>query len=197
MTEVRLGPGEHALVGYGSLLSVASMERTLGRPYDGPWHLCRLQGWRRGWDVQMPRHTWAYHADGVLTIPDRVLYLNLRRQDESHVNAALFVIGEDDLQRFDEREWIYRRQQVNDDLTDVRVVGGPAWTYVALDEFIWRRESHPPDAIIRRSYLDILARAHAELGPAFTHEYDATTDAVPAHLVVDDVPAPLSRSPQA
>lgn len=69
----------------------------------------------------------------------------------------------------------------------MQVLGGPAWTYVALEEFLWRRDAHPPEAIIRRTYLDILDRAHAELGPAFTAEYTATTDEVPAHLVVDDV----------
>ena len=186
MTEVKLGPGKHALIGYGSLLSIASMERTLGRRYDGPWHVCRLNGWRRGWDVQMPRHAWAYRVNGVLVKPARVLYLNLRRQEGSHVNVALFVVGDDDLKRFDEREWIYERLEVTGDLADVRVIGGAAWTYVALDAFLWRKDSRPPAAIIRRSYLDILATAHAELGPAFRDEYNATTDEVPAHLVVDD-----------
>jgi hypothetical protein len=189
VTEVTLGPGEQALVGYGSLLSIASMERTLGRAYDGPWHLCRLAGWRRGWDVQMPRHPWRYRADGQLITPERVLYLNVRREPDSHVNAALFVVTNDDLRRFDEREGIYKRERINFDLTGVQVSGGPAWTYVALEEFVWRRQSRPPEAIVRQTYLDILARAHAELGAEFRDEYEATTDPVPPHLVVDDVRA--------
>lgn len=186
MTEVKLEPGRHALIGYGSLLSTASMERTLGHEYDGPWHTCRLNGWRRGWDVQMPRHSWCYRSDGALIKPERVIYLNLRRQEGSHVNAALFVIGDQDLHRFDEREWMYKRTRVNDDLSGLRVTGGSAWTYVAMDEYLWRKPSRPPEAIIRRSYLDILATAHAELGSEFRDEYNATTDHAPEHLIVDD-----------
>jgi hypothetical protein len=184
--ELQLKAGEHALVGYGSLLSVASMERTLGRTYDGPWHLCLLKGWRRGWDVQMPRHPWKYRQGGEIIVPSRVLYLNVREQADAHINVAIFVVSDHELSQFDQREWIYSRRRVNDDLDGVRVTGGDAWTYVALDEFLWRRQSHPPEAIIRRSYLDILAKAHAELGPDFTKEYEETTDAVPPHLVVDD-----------
>ncbi len=186
MIEIQLLPGEHVLVGYGSLLSVSSMEQTLGRRYDGPWQICQLNGWRRGWDVQMPRHSWRYRESGKIVTPDRVLYLNLRRQAGSHVNAALFVIHADELQRFDEREWIYGRQQVNDDLLGVRVRDGVAWTYVALEEYLWRKASHPPETVVRRSYLSILKRAHEELGAEFRREYEATTDFVPADLVVDD-----------
>ncbi len=184
--ELRLGPGQHAVFGYGSLLSIASLERTLGRSYDGPWFLDRITGWRRGWDVQMPRHSWRYVQDGEVVLPDRVLYLNLRQQVGSHVNGALFVVSREELQRFDEREWIYRRQQINSDLQDVCVSGGEAWTYVALDEYLWRTPAQPPAAIIRRTYLDILNRAHAELGESFAREYAETTDPIPAHLIVDD-----------
>lgn len=186
VTELRLEPGQHALFGYGSLLSIASLERTLGRTYDGPWFLERITGWRRGWDVQMPRHSWRYLKDGQVVVPDRVLYLNLREQVGSHVNGALFVVSSEELKRFDEREWIYRRQQINSDLQGVRVFGGAAWTYVALDEYVWRDPTQPPAAIIRQTYLDILNRAHAELGEAFAIEYVETTDPVPGHLVVDD-----------
>jgi cation transport regulator ChaC len=184
---VTLDADEHALVGYGSLLSVASMERTLGRTYNGPWHLCRLNGWRRGWDVQMPKHRSTYRDGDRVITPARVLYLNLRPQHDSHVNVALFVITTEELQRFDEREWIYGRQNVNADLADVHVSGGTAWTYVALDKYLWRQRSRPPEAIIRRTYLDILDRAHQELGDEFRHEYDATTDAAPPQLIVDDI----------
>jgi len=186
MTQVVLAPGEQALVGYGSLLLIASMERTLGRKYEGPWHICHLKGWRRGWDVQMPHPSWKYREDGRVMQPERVLYLNIRRQECSSINCSLFVIQDQELARFDEREWIYRRLPVNDDLAEIRVSGGSAWVYVALDEFVWKRPSHPPEAIIRRTYLDILDRAQAELGPEFHQEYLATTDEAPAHLIVDD-----------
>lgn len=188
MTEVALAPGQHALVGYGSLLSVASMEGTLGHRYAGPFHVVRVNGWRRGWDVQMPKSKWTYQSGDRQVLPDRVLYLNVRREEGSHINAALFVVDSAALAGFDEREWIYDRVAVNADLADVRVTGGQAWMYVARAEYLWRKSSHPPQAIIRRSYLDILDTAHAQLGDGFRREYDATTDPAPPQLIVRDTP---------
>ena len=48
---------EVALFGYGSLLSVASLEQTLQRRYDGPLVACSVEGWRRTWNVAMPNQT--------------------------------------------------------------------------------------------------------------------------------------------
>ena len=186
VTEVRLAPGEHALVGYGSLLSVASMERTLGRKYDGPWHVCHLRGWKRGWDICMPNDAWKYRQNQHVVTAERVLYLNVRRQEGGLINAALFVIQGEELRHFDEREWIYERQRVNDDLEDVKVIGGDAWMYVALEKYLWRREARPPEAVIRQTYLDILERGQVELGLEFRREYEATTDPAPVQLVVED-----------
>jgi len=184
---VRLAPGEHALFGYGSLLSIASLERTLGRGYSGQWHMGRLHGWRRGWDVFMPRHPWLYRdAEGRVTRPERVIYLNLREQAGASCNGALFVVTDEELKRFDEREWIYERRRINDALAGVRVEGGDAWTYSALDAFVVRDNWRPPQAIIRRSYLGIMERAHKELGEEFRREYYASTDAFDEALAVDD-----------
>lgn len=77
---------------------------------------------------------------------------------------------------------------MNSVVENVRIIGATAWMYVARDEVVWRRASRPPEAIIRRTYLEILDRAHAELGEEFQRECDATTGAVPMHLVVDDIP---------
>ncbi len=187
MIDIKLNAGEHALVGYGSLLSIASMERTLGHKYSGPWHVVRLNGWRRGWDIQMPRSKWTYLDGDRKIAPERVVYLNVRRQANSYVNCSLFVITTEELAIFDEREWIYYRANVSADIENVRITGGAAWMYVALNEYLWRKPSRPPEAIIRRTYLDILDTAHTELGEAFQREYYATTDELPEHLVVDDI----------
>jgi hypothetical protein len=186
VTQISLQPGEHALVGYGSLLSIASMERTLGHTYGQPFELVRLSGWRRGWDVQMPTRHWAYTHEGKTVVAERVLYLNVRPAVHDHINAALFVVSSEELAAFDAREWIYRREDVSHAIHNVSVTGGTAWMYVGLDEYLWRRQSVPPEAVVRRSYLEILESAHSELGDDFRREYDATTDDVPQHLVVDD-----------
>ena len=189
MTDIKLKPGQHALVGYGSLLSVASMEGTLGHKYSGVWQIVRLNGWRRGWDVQMPNANYKYTEVERVITPERVLYLNVRKQSGSHINCALFVVTAEELETFDERESVYYRANVSDDIEDVRISGGNAWMYVALDEFLWRRESRPPEAIIRRTYVNILETAHAKLGEEFQRDFDASTDVALPHLIVNDIPA--------
>src|SRR6266704_6564995 len=76
---IELKAGETALVGYGSLLSIPSLERTLGRTYTGPFLRCVVRGWRRTWDAAMPNERfYTEGADGRMT-PEAILYLNVRR----------------------------------------------------------------------------------------------------------------------
>ena len=187
MMELRLGADEHALIGYGSLLSIESMQRTLGEQYTGPFHLVRLHGWQRGWDVQMPNTRWRYRDGQRIVTPEHVVYLNVRRAADRHINAALFVVTRDALAMFDQREWIYDRVDVTGAIENVTIVGGTAWMYVARPEHMSSAPPPPPKSIIRRSYLDILASAHITLGDDFRREYEATTDAVRPELVVDDI----------
>jgi hypothetical protein len=186
VNEIALGADQHVLIGYGSLLSIASMERTLGHAYTNSMHLVHVNGWRRGWDVQMPNRNWAYRDGDRTVVPARVVYLNVRPDAAASINAAAFVVSSEELAAFDTRESVYDRIDVQSAIPEFRITGGAAWMYIARPEFHWPIPSAPPEAIIRRSYLDILDTAHAELGDAFQREYEGTTDAVPMQLVVDD-----------
>lgn len=184
---VTLEPGEHAVFGYGSLLSIESLEKTLGRSYTGPFLVCDLVGWRRRWNVAMPNTTFVYRDRGGWVTPEHIFYLNVERSDAAHVTGILFVVTAEELARFDQREWIYDRVDVTTQLPHVRLEGGSAWVYCGKPPFV---RPHPPSAsagAIRRTYLKILDAGHHDLGEAFAKAYAATTDAVPPHLVVDDV----------
>ena len=186
---IRLREGESALFGYGSLLSIESLERTLGRTYTGPFAVSGLRGWRRTWDVAMPDQRFHYQDhNGQWTIPDRVLYLNIRRTPESSINGVVFVVHGHELDAYDRREWIYDRAPINDDLEDVRIEGGQAWAYVAKPEYILAPPDTPQKGAVRKTYLDFLADGHRRLGPAFAQRYNASTDPVPTHLIIDDKP---------
>ena len=183
---IRLAEGEHVLFGYGSLLSVASMERTLQRKYEGPFVTCRLPGWRRTWDVAMANQTYFYRTAGEFVTPSRIFYLNIRPQAGSAINGVVFVLTQAELAKFDERESVYDRVDVTDSLEGVRVEGGRAWAYRAKPECVFAHPASPRDGAIRKSYLDILAVGHRDLGPDFQAEYEASTDAPLVRLIVED-----------
>jgi hypothetical protein len=98
----------------------------------------------------------------------------------------LFVVSTEELQQFDGREWIYDRVDVSGQLTDVRLEGGAAWVYSAKPDFKSAHPASPERGAIRRTYLDILRDGHRDLGSAFAATYEATTEPVPQHLVIDD-----------
>ena len=184
---IRLNQGESALFGYGSLISRPSLEATLGRPYDGPYVACAIRGWRRTWNAAMPNATFSYSEPGVgIVYPKFILYLNVMRDAGRLLNGMLFVVDAPALAAFDRRESIYDRVAVSDALEGVRVEGGEAYVYVARPHSTMTGVTRPADAAIRASYLRILDDGFAQHGAEFRTAYDASSDAPPAGLVIDD-----------
>ncbi len=182
---IQLQPGETALVGYGSLLSLPSLERTLGRTYTGPFLRCVVRGWRRTWDAAMPNKTfYTETAHGRMT-PEAILYLNVRRDPASSINGVVFVVNPEELAAYDRRESIYDRVDVTGEL-DVKVEGGTAYLYQCRPESIMTDVKSPAKAAVRASYLKIVEHGLANLDEEFRKRYFDSTDAAPAHLIIDD-----------
>jgi cation transport regulator ChaC len=186
MTQLALRSGEAAVFGYGSLLSRSSLERTLGRAYDGPFVPCALRGWRRSWDVAMPNEAYYALHGGHRLMPRYILYLNVRPDAGSLVNGVAFVVTAAELAALDAREWIYDRRDVTGALEGVRVTGGAAYLYVAKPEHVLRDVDSPDVAAVRASYLAIVDAGLRAFDPAFRSDFERTSDAVPRHLVIDD-----------
>jgi hypothetical protein len=194
---IRLAREQTAVIGYGSLLSIASISKTLGRDYDGPFLPCHVDGWRRSWDVSMPNEAF-YYVDGDDRVyPRRIVYLNVRAVPGAQLNAMLFVVDAQELQAMHGREWIYDPVVVTPALRGARIVGGDAIMYVARDEHIVHNVSDRRDAALRASYLGILKKALDLASPGFREEYERTTDAVPDELVIEDALDPDRASPWA
>ena len=51
---LEIPPGFAGIVAYGSLISLPSMEQTLGHKYDGPVREIHLRGWERAWTCVRP-----------------------------------------------------------------------------------------------------------------------------------------------
>ena len=183
---IRLNEGETAVVGYGSLLSVQSIGKTLGREYNGPFVACHIEGWCRSWDVSMPNQAFYYEEDGVRIYPEKILYLNVRLEPRALMNCVVFVLNSDELGAMDHREWIYNRHVVTGSLRGVRVEGGDAIMYVAREKHIVRGAKRPRDAAVRASYLQIVEHSLQKVDPVFRAEYEHTTDPVPERLVIKD-----------
>lgn len=179
---ITLRNDEHAVFGYGSLLSRQSMERTLGRAYEGQPTVCAVDGWRRSWDVYVPNS--GKYVDESGSTPLNIIYLNVRRAP-GHVNGLLYVVSAAELAAFDRREWVYDRLAISGMLGDLAVDGGEAWMYVAKPDFIAQAPRRPVFAL-RQTYLDIVEKGLTELGSEFRSGYEASTDLAPQDLVIQD-----------
>lgn len=183
---VRLRQGESALFGYGSLISIESLERTLGHRYEGPFVICALEGWRRVWDVAMPNDTFFTETASGRMYPEYVLYLNVRREPGTLLNGVLFVVNQSELEAFDRREWIYTREDVTSQIRGAVISGGKAYIYVGKADHLMSGVESPKRAAVRASYLEILEAGFRALGAAFRGDFEASSDPIPAHLVIDD-----------
>ena len=177
---------ETAIVGYGSLLSIESVSRTLKREYDGPFIACHVAGWRRSWDASMPNASFYFVEGGERIYPNKIAYLNVRPNPGTLMNCILFVVRDAELEAMHQREWIYAPTDVSLDLRGVRLDAGKAIMYIAKNEHRLIGATTRREAAVRQSYLRILERGLDQAAATFRAEYEATTDPVPTHLVIDD-----------
>jgi cation transport regulator ChaC len=184
---IQLYDDEVAVFGYGSLLAVTSLEQTLQRPYDGPFVACSVEGWRRSWEVTMPNQTFYTETKFGRFYPQSILYLNVQAQAGILLNGVLFVISVEELKAMDQREWIYNREVITDQLCGISVAGGDAYMYVAKPEYIMTNVKSPAIAAIRATYLQILETGLSQLGQSFRKAYNRSSDPVPQHLVITDI----------
>jgi len=182
--------------GYGSLVALESLGRTLGREVHEVLP-ATLRGWRRRWSLLRDNHTAEKTfacTDGSL--PDYILGLNIEADGEDAngpVNGALIEIAEADLEGLDRREMRYDRLEVTDaiELRGGGAAPGRVWTYTA-------KRSHfainpPRNSVIIAGYVDIVEAGFAALGDGELDCFRATTgpfpvDLVAANLVRDEIP---------
>jgi hypothetical protein len=178
---------------YGSLVSLASAERTLGRPVQsaGP---ARLAGWRRSWsqarDNLRSEKTFAL-ADG--TTPSHCLGLNVARRTGPGPNGALIEITEAELDRLAVREIRYDAVEVTNEIAAEDSPGfDRVVTFTAKAENY--AETPPPGSVILAAYARAIEAAFESLGPGQLELYRESTEPQPVEvvegiLVRDRIPA--------
>lgn len=181
--------GRVAVFAYGSLVSRASCEATLGEPLLGLWP-AELGGWRRGFTQarlnRLCEKTFARLEGGE--IPEWVLGLNVEPATaEARVNGALIELSAAGRERLDRRELRYLRRDVS---AAVRSTGAGAPSFDLVYTYVARPEHHAPvalaGAVILRRYVEAVEAAFGDLGPGELARYRASTD-VPAVEIIDAV----------
>lgn len=183
---ISLNAGEVAVVGYGSLLSREIIGQTLGHDYDGPFVMCHITGWRRSWDVIMPNAAFYYVEDERRVYPDRILYLNVRRDSNTLMNCSVFVVGAGERGVMDGREWIFDPTIVTSDLRGVSIKSGDALMYVGKSDHTLQSFDNSRDVALRRSFLHSLFGVLDGEDRSVRDEWHRATDPIPEHLLVDD-----------
>jgi hypothetical protein len=172
-----------AVFAYGSLASLPSAQRTLGRPVEQAT-AARLSGWRRRWsqarDNTIVEKTFAC-ADG--TVPGHCLGLNVEPGDPGPgPNGALIEVTESELDRLAIRELRYDRTDVTG-----AVAGMPEPGFDQVLAFVAKPQnfaaSPPPGAVILASYARAVEAAFDSLGPGQLELFRETTGPYPVRVV--------------
>jgi hypothetical protein len=171
--------GSAGMVAYGSLVSLKSMEQTLGHKYEGPIHPVHLMGYERTWTCVRP---WvANKIDAyILRDTERVpiigaAELNIYPKKRGRINCILYRVTDEELAKFDTRERGYRRVDVTDRIEEFDFRGGKVYVYEGLPA--------PPDGslpdkgtyILIKEFLDNVTGAFDAIGKDFRDEFDRST----------------------
>ncbi len=174
--------GKVALIGYGSLMSIASMERTLGHAYTDKFLPIHINGFERVWNFAVPNNgtrgpnLFYYIMAGDTIYPKSVIALNIQENRSMSMNACLFIIDTLELKMFDAREFGYARIKLNDKIKEFEMVNGDVYAYKALPDFTIKVSDNPKDNVIPRSYIKIVEEdGLLALGQKFRDEYYAST----------------------
>jgi cation transport regulator ChaC len=191
--EATVGRSGIALFAYGSLVSPASAERTLGRPVE-PATPARLAGWRRRWsqvrDNLTTEKTFADAETGV--VPPHCVGLNIEREPgATGPNGVLLDVSEAELERLAIREIRYDRVDVTGAVSAEAAAFAHVATFTAKPENF--APAPPPGAVILAPYLREVEAAFAALGAEQLELFRSTTgpppvEAIEAVLVRDEIP---------
>ncbi len=174
--------GKVALIGYGSLMSVPSMERTLGHTYTDKFIPIHINGYERVWNFAVPNNgtrgpnLFYYVMAGDTIFPKNVMALNIQENRSKSMNACLFIIDTLELKMFDAREFGYTRIKLNDKIKELEMVNGDVYAYQALPAFTIKVTDNPKDNVISRAYIKTVEEdGLLALGEQFREEYYAST----------------------
>jgi hypothetical protein len=175
------------LVAYGSLISLPSMEQTLGHKYEGPVHEIHLKGWERVWtcvrpfnDPQAiaagaPRIDAHFMRDGECVPIIGAAELNIHPQKRGRINGILYLITDEELLALDKREHGYQRVDATGRIEEFRFRGGKVYVYEGLPGSSDAASADQGSYILIKEFLDLVTGACDLRGKEFHDEFDKST----------------------
>lgn len=164
--------------GYGSLVSPASLARTIGRTVD-PTHdvlVAHLDGFGRRWNYGSIHLRGDWRHGDVEVRRGVVVSLGLEVADAETCNGVIVRVTAEELAALDWRERDYERTDVTDRIAVEGVASGPIVTYVPRPSAVERYEAarDAGRAGIRRSYWELVREAFTGLGEHHLGHYEQT-----------------------
>lgn len=187
--------GFAGIVAYGSLISLPSMEQSLGHKYEGPVYQVHLRGYERVWTCVRPWNDPPATAAGakkfdayILRGTERVpilgaAELNLYPRKKGRINGVLYLITNEELLGIDKREFGYRRVDVTDKIEEFLFKGGKVYVYEGLAERGGGSSSEKGTYILIKEFVDLVTGACDAIGKNFRDEFDKTTKPCPYEVV--------------
>jgi hypothetical protein len=184
---IEIPEGSAGLIAYGSLISLPSMEQTLGHKYEGPIRQIHLKGYERAWTCLRPNNDPLANSASIEKIDafflkdnERVPFigtvqLNIHPKKKGRINCILYLITNEELVRFDKREYDYRRVDVTDKIEEFRFRGGKIYVYEGLPGHTGRSSSDKGTYILLKEFVDLVTGACDAIGKNFRGEFDKST----------------------
>jgi hypothetical protein len=166
------------MVGYGTLMSLRSIEQTLGYKYQDSIYQVHLMGYVRAWSYFRPIN------DPQNASKDRTKYYGFIVQDKDTLafDGILYFITEKELSEFDRREFGYHRVDVTNKIEEYNFTGGKVYVY---QHFLQPRDKSMADNkyILIKDYMDFITSICDSMGKNYRTEFDKSTVAPTSQIV--------------
>ena len=184
---INIKEGFVGMIGYGSLMSLKSMESSLGRQYDDSVYTVHLNGFARAWtsyrlfndpngsDPGRPRF-YGFILQNNDSIPfDGIVQLNVESRENKSMNCILYILSNEDIISFDKREFDYERVDVTDKIEEYNITGGKVFMYQQKPDIYSKSIINKSKFIVVKEFMESITTACDEIGNNFRIEYDNST----------------------
>jgi hypothetical protein len=184
---IKIQEGFAGMVGYGSLMSLKSLESTLGHQHNDSSYLIHLNGFIRAWTSYRPLNDpmannpkapqfYGFILQNNDSIPfDGIVQLNVESQEGSKINCILYLLSKEDLIKFDKREIGYERIDVTDKVEEYNIFGGKVYVYQQASDYYDKTTLNLAKFILIEDYVNMITSACDEFGENFRIEFEKST----------------------
>lgn len=194
-SRIEIKEGMAGMVGYGTLMSLPTLEQALGHAYAGQARQVHVRDYVRGWAYRRPMNDpEAQAAAGKINtfyllnnerIPfDGMVSLNIYPEENGRMNCILYMLSQEELLKVDKWEKGYRRVDVTDKIEEYGFSAGRVYIYEGLPEHADTAAADPKKYILIREYVDQVTTACEGIGKDFRAEFDRSTRAAAYPIVL-------------